>query len=131
MQQRNQGRNMTGFVVIFANFEKGEIIRVRSKNRILLTNSMLKITNSRCIVNIDGTRHERRLSVLDSIKTSNHRRIPPLKIFGAMLIFLDLAAVRLNTRLSFRLGIFITNSSLKILNDWTVSLPQRLATHKN
>jgi hypothetical protein len=60
-----------------------------------------------------------------------HSRIPPRKILGAMLIFLDLAAVRLNTFLSLRLSIFITNSSLKILVGWTAFLPQHLAVRKN
>ena len=44
--------------------------------------------------------------IINSIYTINHSLIPPLKIVGLILIFLDLAAVRRKTLLSFRLGIF-------------------------
>ena len=72
---------------------------------------------NRVPINIDSRgKKQLRGLIIDRIHTVNHRRIPPRKIVGLMLIFLDFAAVRRKTLLSFFLGIFfrLIETSLKI-----------------
>jgi hypothetical protein len=62
--------NIATDVIIGSELIQSEIIGMRSEQGIRLSNSMFKVTDSGSIIYIDGAGHERRLSVLDSIKTS-------------------------------------------------------------
>jgi hypothetical protein len=72
LARRVQRLNITANVVIGGELIQSEIIGVRSEQGIRLTYSVFKVADGSSIVYINGAGHERGLSVLDSIDTSNH-----------------------------------------------------------
>nr|CAI9749886.1 hypothetical protein OVVYNVSZ_OVVYNVSZ_CDS_0006 [Microvirus sp.] len=82
------------------NKKKRKIIRTVMHDTVRLVDSMGKITESSRVILLKHRGHITGLSILNRIHVQNHKRIPPRKILGSMLIFLLWAAVRRKILLS-------------------------------